>query len=70
MIKHVTISELAKQTGRDRANLLKKAKKETVVINRVIKTPGGWQLCATVPLQYAKQLLKIRAEQTKLMVKN
>jgi hypothetical protein len=56
MPKYVIITQLAKQTGRDRANLLKKAKRETIVTNRVIKTPGGWQICATVSIKYANQL--------------
>jgi hypothetical protein len=63
---YIFLVDLADELGIDRSSLLRKAKRETTVIQRTRRTNGGYKLLSTVSHTYANQLRKTRQEADKV----
>jgi hypothetical protein len=64
----VFLVDLSQELKIDRSSLLKKAKRETNVIQRLRKTKGCYRLVSTVPATYAQQLRTARKQADKEQV--
>jgi len=59
---YIFVIDLAREFGIDHSGLLRKAKRETKVIQRARITNGGYKLVSSVPAEYAHQLRTFRKQ--------